>query len=97
MPGRRGSECIWRTGYEAVCVGRALFSVTAGLLEKGDAMTEKEMIKISIEEFSRIQDWMLLADKDTELYKSIRKRYIDLKVILTTSGVSLTELDRIKE
>ncbi|WP_251494322.1 hypothetical protein [Otoolea muris] len=60
-------------------------------------MTEKEMIKISIEEFSRIQDWMLLADKDTELYKSIRKRYIDLKVILTTSGVSLTELDRIKE
>ena len=40
---------------------------------------------------------MLLADKDTELYKSIRKRYIDLKVILTTSGVSLTELDRIKE
>lgn len=71
--------------------------MTAGLLEKGDAMTEKEMIKISIEEFSRIQDWMLLADKDTELYKSIRKRYIDLKVILTTSGVSLTELDRIKE
>ena len=68
-----------------------------GTLEKGDAMTEKEMIKISIEEFSRIQDWMLLADKDTELYKSIRKRYIDLKVILTTSGVSLTELDRIKE
>ena len=60
-------------------------------------MTEKEMIKISIEEFSRIQDWMLLADKDTELYKSIRKRYIDLKVILTTSGASLTELDRIKE
>ena len=60
-------------------------------------MTEKEMITISIEEFSRIQDWMLLADKDTELYKSIRKRYIDLKVILTTSGVSLTELDRIKE
>ena len=60
-------------------------------------MSEKEMIKISIEEFSRIQDWMLLADKDTELYKSIRKRYIDLKVILTTSGVSLTELDRIKE
>ena len=60
-------------------------------------MTEKEMIKRSIEEFSRIQDWMLLADKDTELYKSIRKRYIDLKVILTTSGVSLTELDRIKE
>lgn len=59
-------------------------------------MTEKEMLKISVEEFSRIQDWMELADKDSEIYKSLRKRYIDLKVILTTSGVNLTEIDRIK-
>lgn len=60
-------------------------------------MTEKEMMKISIEEFSRIQDWMQLAEKDTEVYKSLRKRYIDLKVILTASGINLTEVDRIKE
>lgn len=59
-------------------------------------MTEKEMLKISIEEFSRIQDWMELVEKDSEIYKSLRKRYIDLKVILTSSGVNLTEVDRIK-
>ena len=54
------------------------------------------MLKISVEEFSRIQDWMELSDKDSEVYKSMKKRYIDLKVILTTSGVNLTEIDRIK-
>lgn len=59
-------------------------------------MTEKEMLKISVEEFSRVQDWMELADKDSEIYKSLRKRYMDLKVILTSSGINLTEIDRIK-
>lgn len=42
-------------------------------------MTEKDMLKISVEE-----------------YKALRERYIDLKVILTASGVNLTEIDRIK-
>lgn len=60
-------------------------------------MTEKELLKISIEEFSRVQDWILLSDKDSEVYKSLKKRYTDLKVILTASGVNLTEIDRIKE
>ena len=60
-------------------------------------MTEKEMLKISVEEFSRVQDWIELSDKDSEIYKSLRKRYKDLKVILTSSGVNLTEIDRIKE
>lgn len=59
-------------------------------------MTEGEMLKLSVEEFSRVQDWMEIAGKDTEVYKAIRKRYIDLKVILTSSGVNLTEIDRIK-
>lgn len=59
-------------------------------------MTEKEMLKISVEEFSRIQRYMLLADKESEVYKALKERYIDLKVILTTSGVNLTEIDRIK-
>lgn len=60
-------------------------------------MTEKEMIQRNIEDFSRVQDWMLLADKDSEVYKAMKKRYIDLKVILTFSGINLTEVDRIKE
>ena len=60
-------------------------------------MTEGEMLKLSIEEYSRLQGYMLLVDKDSEAYKSMKIRYTELKVILTASGVNLTELDRIKE
>lgn len=60
-------------------------------------MTEKEMLKISIEEFSRLQRYMILStDKESDAYKAMYERYIDLKAILTTSGVNLTEIDRIK-
>ena len=60
-------------------------------------MTEKEMIQISIEEFSRLQDYMLECDKETNAYKRMKTRYIELKVFLQISGVNLTELDKIKE
>jgi len=32
-------------------------------------MAEKEMMQRNIEKFSRIQDWMQLSDKDSEVYK----------------------------
>lgn len=60
-------------------------------------MMEKEMMQRNIEDFSRVQDWMQLAEKDSEVYQAMKKRYIDLKVILTASGINLTELDRIKD
>jgi CRISPR/Cas system-associated endoribonuclease Cas2 len=60
-------------------------------------MTEKEMIKITVEEFSRVQNYMLLCEKNSEAYKVIKQRYTELKVILTSSGVNLSELDIIKE
>lgn len=60
-------------------------------------MTEGEMLKLSVEEYSRIQGYMLLVDKESEAYKTMKVRYTELKVILTASGVNLTELDRIKE
>ncbi len=60
-------------------------------------MAEGEMLKLSVEEFSRIQHYMLLADRDSDVYKAMRERYIDLKVILMTSGLNLAEIDRIKE
>ncbi|HBN56154.1 MAG TPA: hypothetical protein DD414_05205 [Lachnospiraceae bacterium] len=60
-------------------------------------MPEKEMLKISVEEFSKIQRYMMLADKESDVYKAMKERYIDLKVILTASGINLTEIDRIKE
>ena len=55
------------------------------------------MLKLSVEEFSRIQRYMMIAGKDSEVYKAMKERYIDLKVILSSSGVNMTELDRIKE
>lgn len=60
-------------------------------------MTEGEMLKVTIEEFSRIQCYMMLAEKGSEVYNAMKERYIDLKVILMASGVNLTEIDRIKE
>lgn len=60
-------------------------------------MAEGEMLKLSVEEFSRIQRYMSLSDKDSDAYQAIKERYIELKVILAASGVNLTELDRIKE
>jgi len=58
---------------------------------------EKEMIQRNIEEFSRLQDYMIDSDKESNSYKKMKKRYIELKVILTASGINLTEIDYIKE
>lgn len=60
-------------------------------------MSDKEMMQRNVEEFARLQDYMTDADKESNAYKKMKRRYIELKVILTSSGVSLTELDIIKE
>lgn len=60
-------------------------------------MSKEELMKISVEEFSRLQDWMLVTPKDLESYNGMKKRYIELKVILTSLSVNITELDKIKE
>ena len=60
-------------------------------------MTEGEMLKLSVEEFSRLQDYMIDTDKESAAYKKMKRRYIEFKVILSSSGVNLTELDMIKE
>ena len=60
-------------------------------------MTEKEMMQKNVEEFARLQNYMIVADKESESYKRMKDRYIELKVILTASGINLTELDKIKE
>ncbi len=60
-------------------------------------MSEKEMIKVSIEEFSRLQNYMISSDKDSNSYKLMKDRYIELKIILNFFGINLAELDKIKE
>lgn len=66
-------------------------------MKAGDCMSDKEMMQKNVEEFARLQSYMLASEKDSASYQLMRERYIELKVILTASGVNLTELDRIKE
>ncbi len=60
-------------------------------------MTDKELLQKNIEEFSRLQSYMTLLSKDSDAYKAMKIRHTELKVILTASGVNLTELDIINE
>lgn len=58
-----------------------------------------DIVKDSVAEFSRLQNWILSAksNNDMQTYNMMFERYRELKVILTVAGVSLAELDRIKE
>lgn len=60
-------------------------------------MSDKELIKSSIEEFSRLQGYMVDSPKDSKAYKSMKIRYTELKIILQSLGVNLTALDIINE
>ena len=60
-------------------------------------MSDKELMQKNIEEFARLKDYMIDTEKESAAYRKMKRRYIELKVILTSSGVNLTELDIIKE
>ncbi len=62
-------------------------------------MNNGEIIKDGIANFVKVQRRMFLARKEnaTETYADLKEEYVELKVLLTSLGVSLTELDRIKE
>ena len=59
-------------------------------------MTKEELMKISVEEFSRLQKWMLSLNSESETYQLMYERYKELKVILASLGVNITDLDMIK-
>lgn len=42
-------------------------------------MSEKEMLKISVEEFSRLQDYMVDSEKESAAYKKMKRRVSDAK------------------
>jgi len=58
-----------------------------------------DIVKDSVVEFSRLQDWMISSKGhgDTDTYNMMHKRYAELKVILSVAKVDVTEIDRIKE
>lgn len=65
-------------------------------------MTKKELLQNSLDEFMRVQKYLqLIPDKDSAIYKEIKNRYCELKVILNSiSGFDISmiaELDKIKE
>lgn len=61
-------------------------------------LSAADIIKDYVAELSRLQKWMLaVKEKDPDTYNSLHDRYIELKVTLSSLGVNLTELDKIKE
>ena len=59
-------------------------------------MSDKEMMQKNIEEFERLQDYMISCDKDSEAYKKMKRRYAALKVILTFTGLISQKLISLK-
>ncbi len=59
-------------------------------------MNNAELIKFTVEEFSRLQTYMQVVERDSKAYELMKTRYIELKVILQASGVNLTDIDIIK-
>ncbi|MCI9527209.1 MAG: hypothetical protein HFH37_09880 [Lachnospiraceae bacterium] len=58
-----------------------------------------EIAKAAIEDFKKIQEYMMLAKKEnaTETYAKLKDEYLSLKAILNVAGVNLTDIDKIKE
>ena len=58
-----------------------------------------EIANAAIDDFKKIQRYMLLAKKEnaTETYAELKEEYLSLKAILNVAGVNLAEIDKIKE
>ena len=58
-----------------------------------------EIIERSINDFQKVQSHMLIAKEEnaTKTYESLKNDYLSLKAVLTSLGVNLTEIDKIKE
>lgn len=61
--------------------------------------TSLEVTKQAIEDFAKVQRYMLIAKEEgaTRTYESLKKEYLTLKALLNVSGVNLTDIDEIKE
>lgn len=58
-----------------------------------------EIAKDTIEQFKKIQRYMLLAKKEnaSETYAELKSDYLALKALLNVIGVNLIDIDIIKE
>ena len=58
-----------------------------------------EIMKAAIDDFKKIQDYMILAREENaeRTYAKLKDEYLSLKAILTVAGVNLTDIDELKE
>ncbi len=58
-----------------------------------------EVTKVALDDFKKIQRYMLLAKEEnaTKTYSELKEEYLIIKALLQVSGVNLTEIDKIKE
>lgn len=61
--------------------------------------TGMEVIKQALDDFKKIQKYMLLAreERAERTYAELKEEYLTIKALLEVSGVYLKEIDRIKE
>ena len=75
-------------------------TIETALQKAGDDMpADIEVTKAALDDFKKIQEYMLLAKKEnaTETYASLKDDYLSLKAILNLAGINLTDIDKIKE
>jgi hypothetical protein len=65
----------------------------------GKMPNNAEIISRAIDDFTKVQKRMLLAREENAVrtYADLKDDYVSLKVLLTSLGVNLTAIDKIKE
>ena len=65
----------------------------------GENMNNAEIIKNAMDDFKKIQNYMLIAKEEnaTKTYAILKDEYLSLKSLLSVLGVNLTDIDKIKE
>ncbi len=58
-----------------------------------------EIIRDALNDFQKVQKRMMLAKEENAMrtYADLKDDYMSLKALLTSLGVNLTEIDKIKE
>jgi len=61
--------------------------------------TGAEIIRDALNDFQKVQTHMLNAKSENanKTYEGLKDDYISLKALLTSLGVNLTDIDKIKE
>ena len=58
-----------------------------------------EIAKDTIEQFKKVQQYMIVAKKEgaNETYSVLKEEYLSLKALLNVIGVNLIDIDKLKE